>query len=156
MDFRSSCPEVFCKIAALRNFAKFTGKHLCQSLFFNKVAGSGSFHENFGKFLRTPFLTEYLQWLLLVYLRFKQLSVFIEGWQFYIPSNILSIAIFGESLEQPFHHFLLPCTRFISRRNSFPRISQYHEDEVQALTHVISRNQIKIIINIDSKYPNWL
>ena len=22
-----------------RNFAKFTGKHLCQSLFFNKVAG---------------------------------------------------------------------------------------------------------------------
>ena len=25
----------------LRNFAKFTGKHLCQSLFFNKVAGGG-------------------------------------------------------------------------------------------------------------------
>ena len=25
---------------ALRNFAKFTGKYLCQSLFFNKVAGS--------------------------------------------------------------------------------------------------------------------
>ena len=23
----------------LRNFAKFIGKHLCQSLFFNKVAG---------------------------------------------------------------------------------------------------------------------
>ena len=23
----------------LRNFAKYTGKHLCQSLFFNKVAG---------------------------------------------------------------------------------------------------------------------
>ena len=23
----------------LRNFAKFTGKHVCQSLFFNKVAG---------------------------------------------------------------------------------------------------------------------
>ena len=23
------------------NFAKFTGKHLCQSLFFNKVAGLG-------------------------------------------------------------------------------------------------------------------
>ena len=31
--------EVFCKIGALRNFAKFTGKHLCQSIFFNKVAG---------------------------------------------------------------------------------------------------------------------
>ena len=31
-------PEVFCKKGVLRNFAKFTGKHLRQSLFFNKVA----------------------------------------------------------------------------------------------------------------------
>ena len=30
-------PEVFCNKGALRNFAKFTGKHLCQSLFSNKV-----------------------------------------------------------------------------------------------------------------------
>ena len=36
---RSSRPEVFCKKGALRNFAKLTGQHLCQSLFFNKVAG---------------------------------------------------------------------------------------------------------------------
>ena len=36
---RSRHPEVFCKKGVLRNFAKFTGKHLCQSLFFNKVAG---------------------------------------------------------------------------------------------------------------------
>ena len=36
---RSSRPEVFCKKGVLRNFLKFTGKHLCQSLFFNKVAG---------------------------------------------------------------------------------------------------------------------
>ena len=35
---RSSRPEVFRKIGALRNVAKFTGKHLCQSLFFNTVA----------------------------------------------------------------------------------------------------------------------
>ena len=27
------------KIGLVRNFAKFTGKHLFQSLFFNKVAG---------------------------------------------------------------------------------------------------------------------
>ena len=33
---RSSCPEVFCKKGVLRNFAKFTGEHLCESLFFNK------------------------------------------------------------------------------------------------------------------------
>ena len=34
-----SRPEVFCKKGVPRKFAKFTGKHLCQSLFFNKVAG---------------------------------------------------------------------------------------------------------------------
>ena len=28
--------EVFCKIHALKNFAKLTEKHLCQSLFLNK------------------------------------------------------------------------------------------------------------------------
>ena len=36
---RSSRPEVSCKKGVLRNFTKFTGKHLCQRLFFNKVAG---------------------------------------------------------------------------------------------------------------------
>ena len=36
---RSSRPEVFCERGVLKNFAKCTGKHLCQSLFLNKVAG---------------------------------------------------------------------------------------------------------------------
>ena len=57
----------------LKNFSKFTGKHLCQSLFFNKVAGLRSstllkkrlwhrcFHKNFEKFLKTPFFTEHLR-----------------------------------------------------------------------------------------------
>ena len=68
---RSSHPEVFCKKGVLRNFAKLIGKYLCQSFFFNKVAGLGPatllkkrlwhrcFPVNFAKFLRTPFLTEY-------------------------------------------------------------------------------------------------
>ena len=70
-------PEVFRKKGVLRNFAKFRGKHLCQSFFFNKVAGRPAtllkkrlwrrcFPVNFAKFLRTPFLTEHLWWLLLV------------------------------------------------------------------------------------------
>ena len=42
MCYRSSCPEVFCKKVVLRNFGKFTGKHLCQSLYFDKVAGQAS------------------------------------------------------------------------------------------------------------------
>ena len=31
--------KIFCKEGVFRNFAIFTGKHLYQSLFFNKVAG---------------------------------------------------------------------------------------------------------------------
>ena len=29
---------MFCKKGVLRNFTKFSGKHLCQSLYFNNVA----------------------------------------------------------------------------------------------------------------------
>ena len=66
---------MFCKKGVLRNFAKFTGKHLCQSLFFNKVAGlkpatllkkrlwCRCFLVTFVKFLRKLFLTEHLRWL---------------------------------------------------------------------------------------------
>ena len=65
----SSRPEVFCKKGVLRNFAKFTGKRLCQNLFFSNVAGRRPatllkkrpwhwcFPVNFTKFLRTPFLS---------------------------------------------------------------------------------------------------
>ena len=68
--FRSSRPDVFHKKGVLRNFAKSTRKHLCQSFFFNKVAGlrpatllkktlwHRCFSVNFAKFLRTAFLTE--------------------------------------------------------------------------------------------------
>ena len=59
---RSSRPEVFCKKGVLENFA---GKHLCQSLFLNKVAGLRCFPVNFTKFSRSPFFTEHLRWLLL-------------------------------------------------------------------------------------------
>ena len=65
---RSSRPEVFCKKGVLRNFVKFTGKHMCQSLFFNKVAGARNFIKKetlVQMFLGTPFLTEHLWWLLL-------------------------------------------------------------------------------------------
>ena len=34
---------VLLKRRVLRNFAKFTGKHMCQALFFNKVAGLNTF-----------------------------------------------------------------------------------------------------------------
>ena len=44
---RSSRPEVFCKKGVLRNFAKFTGKNLCQILTCLRV----SFYSIFSKFL---------------------------------------------------------------------------------------------------------
>ena len=36
---RSSPQRCSMEKGVLRNFTKFTGKHLCQSLFVNKVAG---------------------------------------------------------------------------------------------------------------------
>ena len=68
--YRTSRPEVFCKKAVFRNFTKFTGKHLCHSFFFSKVAilrtavllkkrlWHGCFPVNFAKFLRTLFFTK--------------------------------------------------------------------------------------------------
>ena len=88
--FKSSRPEVFCRKSVLRNLAKFTGKYLYQSFFFNKVAGlvkftgkylcqrfffflrpatllkkDRHFPVKFMKFLRTLFLIEDLLCLLL-------------------------------------------------------------------------------------------
>ena len=37
--YRTSHRRCSIKKGVLKNFTKFTGKHLCQSLFFNKVAG---------------------------------------------------------------------------------------------------------------------
>ena len=43
-DGQKQPPGVFYKKGVLRNFVKFTGKHLCQSLFFNKAdSGPGVF-----------------------------------------------------------------------------------------------------------------
>ena len=62
--FQKQPPEVFYKKGVLRNFAKFTGKHLRQSLFFNKVTG---LMPATTPFPRTPFLIEHLWWLLLFF-----------------------------------------------------------------------------------------
>ena len=70
------------KNGVLKNFANFTGKHLCQSLFLNKVAGlrpqtlfkkrlwHWCFLVKFTKFLRTPVFIEHLRWLILLLLLF--------------------------------------------------------------------------------------
>ena len=58
-DFEKQAPEVYYKKDVLKNFAKLTEKHLCQSPFFNKIAGlrpARYFPVNFAKFSRPPFL----------------------------------------------------------------------------------------------------
>ena len=70
--YRSSHQRCSVRKGDFRNFTKFTGKHLCHSLFFDKVAGRPAcnfikkrlwhrcFPMNFVEFLRTPFFTEHL------------------------------------------------------------------------------------------------
>ena len=55
-------PEVLCKkfCCVLRNFAKFTGKHLCQSLFFKKQAVAQVFSCEFSEISENASFTEYL------------------------------------------------------------------------------------------------
>ena len=67
MTITSSHQRCSARESVLRNFAKFRGKHLCQVLFFNKVAGPNPatlfkkrlwhrcFPLNFAKILRIPF-----------------------------------------------------------------------------------------------------
>ena len=64
--YRSSHRRCSVDKGVLKSFTKFTGKHLCQSLFFNKVAGlrHSCFPVNFVKFVRTPFLQKTSEWLL--------------------------------------------------------------------------------------------
>ena len=91
---RSSRLEVFCKKSVLRNLAKSTEKHLCQSLFFKKLQRfhlhfhlwHRCFPVNLTKFLRIPFLTEYLWWLLLQNDIFVEFYFAIPETQLYSPS----------------------------------------------------------------------
>ena len=64
---RSSRLEMFCKKDVLKNFTKFTGKHLCPkpATLLKKRLSHRCFPVNYAKFLRTPFVTEHLWWLLL-------------------------------------------------------------------------------------------
>ena len=90
-SYRSCRPEGFWKKGVLENLTKFTGKRLCQSLFFNKVADlmpatllkkrlwHRCFAVNFAKFLRTLFLTEHLRGLLLCWLFKKPAIRFLTG-----------------------------------------------------------------------------
>ena len=89
---RSSRPEVFCKKGVLRNFTKFTGKHLCQSLFFNKGLWHRYFPENFVKFIRRPFFIEHLWWL---HLNFMEVNILVADLR-EVTKNWMVLLVFRE------------------------------------------------------------
>ena len=108
---RSSHQRCSMKKGILRNFTKLAGKHLCQSLFFNKVLclrpasllkkriWHRCFPANFAKFLITPFLQNTsgrqllfnqvsLQSLPSDYNQ-KKVQVFIIIWRYYCKASEL-------------------------------------------------------------------
>ena len=106
-NVRSSHRKCSVTRVVLRNFAKFTGKHRCQSLFFNNVAGlrpatllkkvlwHRCFPVNFAKFPRTPFLTEHIRRQLLEYLNwrrsrtcFQSIYLFLSNISFQYPQKL--------------------------------------------------------------------
>ena len=102
-EYRSSHRRCSIRKGVLRNFAKFTRKHLCQSLFFNKVAGlrlatllKNKLWHRF--FLRTSFLQNTPRRLLLrvVYAKNKQVKLFL------ILNRKLSTA--GNVFTKPLHY----------------------------------------------------
>ena len=70
MSFKTECkftlkrqkqpPEVFCKKGSSKNFAKFTGEHLYQSLFFKKETLAQAFSCEFCEISKNAFFTEQL------------------------------------------------------------------------------------------------
>ena len=71
--------QMFFKIGVLENFTNFTGKHLCWSLFLNKVPGLKTYNfikrrlhhrccpAKFVTFFKSILFTEHLRWLLLTF-----------------------------------------------------------------------------------------
>ena len=96
------------KKGVLRNFAKFTGKNLCQSLFFNNVSGLRAaavlkmrlwyrrFPVNFVKFLRAPFLQHTSVLLLLI---FRRLIFDQELQKICPPENIKGLEVHKVNIE---------------------------------------------------------
>ena len=121
MHLRTSHQWCSMKKGVLRNFTKFPGKYLCQSLFSNKVAGlrpatllkkrlwHWCFPVNFPKFLRTPFLQNTSRRLLLVFsLNNSQYATIISfGNNFWLELFNFTLRIFIFSRSAYIAHELL-------------------------------------------------
>ena len=92
---RNSRSQMFFKIGAPKNFVNFTGKHLCFPL-------------KFAKFLRTPFFTEHLRWLLLSKVLFMNVSSFTSPLpHFHYILTALLLSLFDEILSSLYHYYYI-------------------------------------------------
>ena len=86
-SIQKQSPDVLCKKGVHKHFAKFTRKHLCQSLFFNKVAELMSealfkkrfWHCEFCEIFKTTFFTAHF-WIICV-------SIAISRYRYFYRQN---------------------------------------------------------------------
>ena len=106
-DYRSSRPEVFCKKGILKNFAKFTGKQLCQSSFrlrhvtlFKKRHWHRCFRENSAKFFKNIFFHRTSTVSLVKYfsLNILQSKAFLKNYATYKKKTVIE-SFFSEVVD---------------------------------------------------------
>ena len=100
MAYESSHKKCSVKKGVLKNFAEFSGQHLCQSLFFHNVSGSSTFLQKetlakvfsweFFEIFKNTFFTKHFRWVLLKlviaqYLRVVVTNIFRRNcWQMFV------------------------------------------------------------------------
>ena len=92
------------KKVLLKILQNFQEKHLCQSLFFNKVTKetlAQCFPVNFAKFLRTPIFIEHLLWLLLNILKTVQTN---SQTGIFDRQNIVNVSLSSLILQCKIYH----------------------------------------------------
>ena len=92
------------KKVLLKILQNFQEKHLCQSLFFNKVTKetlAQCFPVNFAKFLRTPIFIEHLLWLLLNILKAVQTN---SQTGIFDRQNIVNVSLSSLILQCKIYH----------------------------------------------------
>ena len=112
-QYRSSRPEVFSKKRVLKNFRKFPGKHLCQSLVFNKIAGlrpgtlfkkeTVNFSETFqNNFFANNWCCTELAWIFGVFhfLRHVVMSLLFTGYHWLVKTFFLVYSNNWAKLDQ--------------------------------------------------------
>ena len=107
------------KKGVFKNFAKFTGKHLCQSFFFNKVAGLSP-----ATFLRTPPLQNISGRLLFNFL--SSLYIFFERKLISVLLNEIKLFFTDVLLENKGSTFRISRTE-VSVKKLFLKILQIYK-----------------------------